>query len=77
MPKSISFSDQGVQISNSGPSDSELTIQGIDISSDYMTLPSGNTAQRPAAPEIGMIRFNTETANVEGYMGTEWVNIAA
>jgi hypothetical protein len=75
MPKSISFSNQGVQLSNS--EDSELTIQGIDISSDYMTLPSGNTAQRPAAPETGMIRFNTETANVEGYMGTEWVNIAA
>jgi hypothetical protein len=75
MPKSISFSNQGVQLSNS--EDSELTIQGIDISSDYMTLPSGNTAQRPAAPEAGMMRFNTETANVEGYMGTEWVNIAA
>ena len=75
MPKSISFSNQGVQLSNS--EDSELTIQGIDISSDYMALPSGNTAQRPAAPETGMIRFNTETANVEGYMGTEWVNIAA
>ena len=75
MPKSISFSNQGVQVSNS--EDSELTIQGIDISSDYMSLPSGNTAQRPAAPETGMIRFNTETANVEGYMGTEWVNIAA
>ena len=75
MPKSISFSNQGVQLSNS--EDSELTIQGIDISSDYMTLPSGNTAQRPAAPETGMIRFNTETANVEGYMGTEWINIAA
>ena len=75
MPKSISFSNQGVQLLNS--EDSELTIQGISISSDYMTLPSGNTAQRPAAPETGMIRFNTETANVEGYMGTEWVNIAA
>ena len=75
MPKSISFSNQGVQLSNS--EDSELTIQGISIASDYMTLPSGNTAQRPAAPETGMIRFNTETANVEGYMGTAWVNIAA
>lgn len=75
MPKSISFSNQGVVLTNS--EDSDLTIRGIDISSDQMTLPTGNTAQRPASPEIGMIRFNTETANVEGYMGTEWVNIAA
>ena len=73
MPKSISFSNQGVQLSNS--EDSELTIQGISIASDYMTLPSGNTAQRPAAPDAGMIRFNTEIAKLEGYDGTNWANI--
>jgi hypothetical protein len=49
----------------------------IKLSDDALTIPSGNTAQRPQSPILGMIRFNTETANAEGYMGTEWVNIEA
>jgi hypothetical protein len=35
-------------------------------------LPSGTTAQRPSPPVAGMLRFNTETALVEAYTGTEW-----
>jgi hypothetical protein len=49
----------------------------LDIEESGLVIPSGNTAQRPQSPILGMIRFNTETANVEGYMGTEWVNIEA
>ena len=49
----------------------------LDIEESVLVIPSGNTAQRPQSPILGMIRFNTETANVEGYMGTEWVNIEA
>ena len=30
-------------------------------------IPVGTTAQRPANPEAGMIRFNTDTGQVEGY----------
>ena len=48
----------------------------IKLLNDTLTIPAGNTAQRPQSPILGMIRFNTETANVEGYTGTEWVNIA-
>ena len=40
-----------------------------------LTIPAGNTAQRPTSPIAGMIRFNTTTANVEGYNGNTWVNI--
>jgi hypothetical protein len=47
----------------------------LSIIKDAITLPSGNTAQRPQSPVVGMIRFNTETEKVEGYEGTEWVNI--
>ena len=37
------------------------------LGQDAVTLPVGTTAQRPANPEAGMIRFNTDTGQVEGY----------
>lgn len=35
-------------------------------------LPSGTTAERPLSPELGMMRFNTETNLFEGYDGN-WI----
>lgn len=52
-----------------------VVSNGIDILSDAFVLPTGNTAQRPSSAVTGEIRFNAETANVEGYVGTQWVNI--
>ena len=52
-----------------------MSSSGINILSDAFVVPTGNTAQRPSDPQIREIRFNTETANIEGYVGTEWVNI--
>lgn len=40
-----------------------------------LVIPTGNTAQRPTSPVIGMIRFNTTTNAVEGYEGNGWVNL--
>lgn len=37
-----------------------------------MLLPKGTTAQRPVAPAVGSIRYNTELNYVENYTGTEW-----
>ena len=54
-----------------------ISNSGINILSDGFIVPTGNILQRPSNPQIGEIRFNTETANIEGYMGTEWVNIEA
>lgn len=34
-------------------------------------LPTGSTAQRPA-PESGLVRFNSDTQEFEGYNGEEW-----
>ena len=39
---------------------------------DYTTIPSGTTAQRPGSPAAGMIRFNTDLASFEQYNGTAW-----
>ena len=35
-------------------------------------LASGTTAQRPASPIAGMIRYNTTTGVLEVYTGTAW-----
>lgn len=37
------------------------------INSQYMTVPSGNTAQRPGSPTVGMMRFNTDLNDYEVY----------
>jgi len=38
-----------------------------------ITIPSGNTDQRPAIPAIGTVRFNTFTENLETYTGNAWI----
>ena len=40
-----------------------------------MIMPVGTTAQRPASPVQGMVRFNTDTTKFEGYNGTDWINL--
>lgn len=54
-----------------------LNIEGaLDLNhSGAYTLPSGDTATRPtpSASEVGVVRFNTDTASLEIWSGTEWV----
>jgi len=38
-----------------------------------ITIPSGQTAQRASTPVNGMIRYNTDTMNIELYINTTWV----
>ena len=40
-----------------------------------LTLPDGTTAQRPASPATGDIRFNTTVVQFEGYDGATWGTI--
>ena len=37
-----------------------------------LTVPVGNTAQRPGSPGSGTVRFNTSTLNLEIYDGFSW-----
>jgi hypothetical protein len=39
----------------------------------FLKIPSGTTAQRPASPTTGMIRFNTDLNSLEHYNGTYWI----
>jgi len=43
-----------------------------DSATGGMFLPVGTTAQRPATPATGMMRFNTTTSAVETYNGSSW-----
>lgn len=36
-------------------------------------LPPGTTAQRPGTPANGMLRYNTDIGDFEGYIGGAWV----
>lgn len=51
----------------------------VNSSTGYFNLPSGTTAQRPASPNNGYIRYNTDTGYGEIYNGTaaQWLNFGA
>ena len=44
-------------------------------STGYLDLPAGTTAQRPASPTSGNIRFNTSLNYLEYYDGTSWNSV--
>ena len=39
-------------------------------SGNWIQVPDGTTAQRPGSPTVGMFRYNTTTAEFEGYFGS-------
>ena len=41
-------------------------------STGSVTIPRGTTAQRPASPVNGMIRYNTSINVLEGYANNTW-----
>ena len=43
-----------------------------NTSTGYFDLPAGTTAQRPASPAVGMIRYNTTESKYEVYFSTGW-----
>jgi hypothetical protein len=53
--------------------DGAVTIAGTSV----LTIPVGTTAQRPASPVNGMIRFNTTTGKIDVYNPLGWGEVAA
>jgi len=41
-----------------------------------LTLVTGNTAQRPATPTNGMLRYNSQTNNLEAYINNSWLTFS-
>jgi len=48
-----------------------------NTSTGYFDLPAGTTAQRPASPLVGMMRYNTTISQYEAYQSTGWAVIYA
>lgn len=48
-----------------------LTVLGTGS----LQVPSGTTAEEPATPAAGMLRFNTDTDGFEGFDGASWGGI--
>jgi len=46
---------------------------GFSTNNQHVTIPSGDTANRPSSPQAGFIRFNTDYGLTEVYNGTKWL----
>lgn len=46
------------------------------LGDQYVTIGVGTTAQRPASPVQGMVRYNTTTTQTEIYNGSQWVPVS-
>jgi hypothetical protein len=45
----------------------------VSVTGPILSIPTGNTAARPATPQVGYIRYNTQTSQFEGYgAGNAW-----
>lgn len=50
-------------------------LQSTTIDSNsHFTLPVGTTAQRPASPVAGQMRYNTDIGTIETYNGSSWIS---
>lgn len=57
----------------------KLNVGGsvICASNDAITIPVGNTAQRPVTATAGQLRFNTDGNGPEYYNGTTWLGLGS
>ena len=51
------------------------TADSSFTSTGAVLLSKGTTAERPASPSAGQIRFNSTTTTFEGYSGTAWASV--
>jgi len=58
---------------------SSTSLAGMNIiaatGTSHWTLPVGTTAQRPASPAVGMIRYNSSQTAFEGYAAGAWSSL--
>ena len=49
----------------------------MSLSSGYISLPKGSSAQRPGSASVGMLRYNTDTDALENYTSnTGWTKVS-
>jgi len=71
MPTVITGTD-GVSQVQAGAVESGDLETNLNLAGKNLTLPAGTTAQRPASPNSGNIRVNTDTDKLEYYDGSDW-----
>ncbi len=58
---------------------SNTSLAGLNIlaatGTSHWTIPVGTTAQRPASPAVGMIRYNSSQTAFEGYAAGAWSSL--
>jgi len=60
--------------------DNAILFDGTNVKFDTngaLQIPGGSTAQRPGTPTVGMIRYNTNDLEFEGYIGGAWNRLSA
>lgn len=55
----------------------DFTGKNRKFTGGFTKLPNGTTAERPASPELGMLRYNTDLGFMEQYNATGWAGIDA
>lgn len=53
-----------------------LKNRRLESGSSGVVLPTGPSTERPSYPVFGLIRYNTDTASVEYFDGTQFVTMA-
>jgi hypothetical protein len=48
----------------------------LNTATGYFQVPQGTTAQRPASPAVGMVRFNTDLNYLEEYRTGQWLAVS-
>lgn len=69
----------GSGTANTLEGESTFTYDGTSLSvggTGAITLPAGTTAQRPASPAVGMIRYNSTIGGIEEYRDGAWKNLS-
>jgi len=68
------FLQESIYIQGSNKRLNFINFEGIDFSNNkYIIVPYWTTNTRPTNPQEGMIGFNTETKQFEGFNGTDWI----
>lgn len=78
IPRSITGTASEIDVANGDGASNPPTIGLADNpvlpGAAGVTLPTGNTAARPALPANGLLRYNSQTSRFEGYQGGNWSN---
>lgn len=72
----ISSGSSGINFTSSGTGTANFAQRAIFNATSAIKLPVGTTAQRPATPVAGDIRFNSTTVSAESYDGTVWAALS-